>query len=71
MRNWNEKQLRIYDCRGVETPNEYYEKDLIKTISGCIKKDYKVCTIPTNIDISKFPMRFVFWCVFFIQSPYV
>lgn len=54
LRNWNEKQLRIYDCRGVETPNEYYEKDLIKTISGCIKKDYKFQTANSIRDDSIF-----------------
>lgn len=41
--NW--KKIRFYDCLGVgteEASNIYYVEDPIKTITGCIKKYYKV-----------------------------
>lgn len=41
---WEWKKIRIYACRGVGTEgesNKCYEEDLIKAITGCIKKDYE------------------------------
>lgn len=42
---WELKKIRFYDCLGVgteEASNIYYVEDPIKTITGCIKKYYKV-----------------------------
>lgn len=39
------KQLRIYDCRGIDFFDwtaTHYVNDLIKTVDGGIKKNYEV-----------------------------
>lgn len=57
------KQLRIYDCRGIDFfdwNTKHYVNDLIKTVDGGIKKDYEVHIFFSLVFLNLFlKLRFV------------